>query len=143
MATTSDRRRSIAGKRILVVEDMMMIARDLQRTLEQAGCEVVGPSATLDDALVLAEGEALDGALLDIDLRGENSSPVASVLLRRGVPVVFTTGYEADSLPAGELRACPLLGKPVDHERLTRVLCDMLEERSRQSGQGSVPERLS
>jgi CheY-like chemotaxis protein len=80
---------------ILVVDDEAMIAMLLRDILEDRGCEVVGPAGAVAPALALiqAGGRALDGAILDINLRGELVYPVADVLIQHGVPFVFVTGY--------------------------------------------------
>ena len=78
---TSD---SLAGCRILVVEDEMLIAMLIEETLQELGCVVVGPVARLDTALQLASEEALDAAMLDVTIRGGHVYPVAERLLARG-----------------------------------------------------------
>jgi CheY-like chemotaxis protein len=90
----------LSGKRILVVEDEFMIAEGLAGMLEQCGVEVVGPAPTVGAALALATTEdQLDCAILDINLRGQMSYPVADALQERGIPFVFATGYDAHAIP--------------------------------------------
>lgn len=120
----------LVGKRILVVEDIVLLACDLKRRLELVGCTVIGPASTPSWAFQLAREEPLDGALLDIDLQGAPSTGVAIWLRRCGVPVIFTTGYASDSLPPGDLRDCPLLSKPLDFDNLADVLCAELTGRT-------------
>jgi len=87
------------GRRFLV-EDEYMMAEDLRRDLEQVGAEVLGPMPRVANALkLLAQADALDGAILDINLRGEKAYPVADALRERGVPFVLATGYEPWALP--------------------------------------------
>ena len=113
---------ALRGRRILVVEDEYMTADDLQHDLEQAGAEVVGPVPSVADALrLLVTEEAIDGAILDVNLRGEMAHPVAGVLRERGIPFVLATGYEQWSLPEA-YKDVPRCDKPVDLRHLARTL---------------------
>ncbi|MGF1627658.1 MAG: response regulator [Alphaproteobacteria bacterium] len=111
------------GKRLLVVEDEYLVATDLACALEAMGVMVVGPAGTVEDALDLVEsdGGRLDGAVLDINLRGERVYPVADALTARGVPFVFATGYDMATVPETYAQV-PRCEKPVDRARLTRLL---------------------
>ncbi len=116
------------GKRLLVVEDEFVIALDLQNLLEAAGHEVVALAASVPDALaLLAAGAApgrqplLDGAVLDVNLRGEPATPVADALAARGVPFVFVSGYGAAGRPAGHETA-PVLAKPYSEGDLLELV---------------------
>lgn len=100
----------LAGKRILVVEDEYYIAADLRQALGQEGAVVIGPAACLEDGVALA-GEALDAALLDVNLHGEYSFAVAEALDGRGVPYMFLTGYDSSAIPE-RYDAAPRLIKP-------------------------------
>jgi CheY-like chemotaxis protein len=92
---------TLAHRRVLLVEDEYFIAVELHSALESRGAEVVGPAATVKDALALVAGAGpLDGAVLDINLRGEMAYPVADALLTRGIPFVFTTGYDEAVIPS-------------------------------------------
>jgi CheY-like chemotaxis protein len=114
---------NIKGRRLLVVEDDFLIADDLANSLQDLGAEVVGPAGTVEDALQLLEsdGEQLDAAVLDINLREERVYPVASALAQRGIPFVFTTGYDTVAIPQVYASA-PRCEKPVDKMQLVRVL---------------------
>jgi len=93
---------TLRGCRVLVVEDEYLLADELQRELQQAGAVVIGPVGRLAAALQLARSEAvIDLALLDVNLGGETVFPAADHLAARGIPIVFTTGYDASSIPAG------------------------------------------
>ncbi|RDI53594.1 response regulator [Microvirga subterranea] len=113
---------ALRGRRILVVEDEYMMADDLQYDLEKAGAKVVGPVPSVADALrLLATEDAIDGAILDVNLRGEKAYPVADVLRDRGIPFVLATGYEQWALP-GAYKDVPRCEKPVDLRHLARTL---------------------
>ena len=114
--------RLLEGLKVLVVEDNLLLAEVTKILLEDSGCQVVGPAGWLQHGLELARSEALDGAILDINLHGEMSFPVAEVLRARGVPFVFVTGYEDRSIVPMAYRSAPRLDKPVADERLLEVL---------------------
>jgi len=101
--------------RILVVEDDMMTALDLAEMLRDIGATVVGPVGRLKQAWALANRDQLDGAVLDVQLDGDTTLDLAMDLLRRGVPVVFATAFDKQSLPA-QLAEVPRLAKPLDTE---------------------------
>jgi DNA-binding response OmpR family regulator len=98
---------------ILVVEDETMIAMFLDDMLTDLGCNVVGPAAAVAPALALIEanGHLLDGALLDVNLRGELAYPIADALARWGIPFVFVTGYAAGGIEV-RYAAIPAVTKP-------------------------------
>ena len=89
-------------------------------TLEEWGYEVAGPAATVADALRHVR-DGVDAAVLDINLGGEESLPVAEALLAQGAPFVFLTGYADRKLP-GALQDAPRLNKPVRPEELFEAL---------------------
>ena len=84
---------SLYGRRVLVVEDEMIVAWLLEDMLADFGCTIVGPAARIDQALAMIKAEALDAAVLDVNLNGQQSYPLADALVTRGVPFVFSTGY--------------------------------------------------
>ncbi len=89
------RRAPVAGRRVLIVEDDYHVASSLAFAFEAAGVGIVGPVATVEEALtVIAAGGRIDGAVLDINLRGQMAYPVADALLEQGVSFVITTGYD-------------------------------------------------
>lgn len=112
----------LAGRRILVAEDDYFIAYDLVAALEEAGALVVGPAASLAEALELIErSEALDGAVLDLNLQGELAYAAADALRGRAVPVVFTTGYDRGVLPP-RFADVPACRKPFAYGQVVRAL---------------------
>lgn len=83
----------LRGCRALLVEDEMLVAMAIEDALIDSGCEVVGPIARVDTALDVIRREPLNFALLDINLGGVMSYPIADELIARGVPFSFVTGY--------------------------------------------------
>ncbi|WP_315975084.1 response regulator [Microvirga yunnanensis] len=84
--------------RILVVEDEAMVSMLLEDMVLDCGCEIIGPVATFDRALEFAREGEFDVAVLDINLGGTLSYPIAEVIRTRGIPVIFATGYGAAGL---------------------------------------------
>lgn len=116
---------SLRGRRILIIEDEPLLALELATVLEEAGSVVIGPAGTPDEALHFIESTALDGALLDGNLRGLPVDDVAAALAKREVPFVFVSGYGRDSLPP-TFREVPLLGKPYNQDQLLDAAVQML-----------------
>jgi CheY-like chemotaxis protein len=114
--------RLLEGLKILVVEDNLLLAEVTKILLEDSGCRVVGPAGWLQRGLELAQGEPLDGAVLDINLHGEMSFAIAGVLQARGVPFIFVTGYEDRSIVPMAYRSAPRLDKPVPDEHLIEAM---------------------
>jgi DNA-binding response OmpR family regulator len=114
--------RLLEGLRVLVVEDNLLLAEVTRLLLEDSGCEVVGPAGRLHRGLKLARNEAIDGAILDINLHGEMSFPIAEVLSTRNVPFLFVTGYEDRSIVPIAFRSAPRLDKPVTDEQLLEAM---------------------
>jgi DNA-binding LytR/AlgR family response regulator len=122
VTTTADRTGTIQGRRILVVEDEYFVANDMENALVAAGAEVVGPVPTIEAALGLIRGgERLDGAVLDINLRGRMSFDVANALQERGIPFVFATGYDRTMIPAHHAHVIRC-EKPVDPVEIVGAL---------------------
>jgi CheY-like chemotaxis protein len=117
----------LQGMKILIVEDDYMIATDIASELENSGAEVIGPAGTIEDALSLIEiyGDQLDGAALDVNVRGRSVFPVADALLARDVPVVLSSGYDTRNLPPS-YQTLPHCDKPVDSEVLVRLIASSL-----------------
>ena len=109
------------GKRVLVAEDEYFIAKGIARHLKAIGAEVVGPVATIADALKLVEAEQLDGAVLDINLRGDLVFPVADALVARDVPIVFATGYGPGAIPE-RYAPIPRCEKPAEPQAFIQEL---------------------
>lgn len=117
--------KTLAGRRILVAEDETLLADELIDELEKIGAVVVGPFASVTQALEAIEREPrLDGALLNVHLRGAVSFPVADRLNRRGVPLLFVTGN--DVFARERYPAVTCLPKPFDMPRLVEALSALL-----------------
>jgi len=117
---------SLAGKRVLVVEDEAIVAMLLENILEDIGCTPVGPALGLEQALSLVAAEtALDAAILDVNLRGERVYPVAEALSGRGIPIIFATGYGEGGVE-GAWRGRPTVQKPYTVDDIVRTLASVL-----------------
>jgi CheY-like chemotaxis protein len=110
-----------AGKRILVVEDELMIRMLLQDMLADLGHTLAGEAGRLDEALALAKRGEFDVAILDVNLNGQPISPVVEVLVERGLPFVFATGYGARGVPE-PYRQTPTLQKPFQADALAQAI---------------------
>ena len=110
-----------AARRVLVVEDEALVAMLVEDALLDAGFSVIGPAATVEEALSLIGRERPDAVVLDLNLAGEVSTPVADELASRGIPYLIATGYGASGLPDGHKEAL-VLAKPYDPYELTAML---------------------
>ena len=119
----------LGGRRILIVEDEFLTAQQLENCIHDAGGEVVGPVASVDDALPIARSEWIDAALLDVNLRGRMVTPVAEELRARGIPFVLVTAYGREALPQAVLREAPLVPKANLAAGIRRVLTGVLAAR--------------
>jgi len=108
--------------RVLVVEDNLLIAEMLCEALADCGCEVVGPVADMRQGLALIAEHTPDGAMLDVNLSGTLSFPLAMALEERNVPFVFMTGYDDGVLFPPEFRKVRRLAKPFDARDVAEVL---------------------
>lgn len=108
--------------RVLIVEDQFMSALALVHAVEQLGFTVVGPAASVKDAMRLIEHDGCNAALLDINLGHETVEPVAKRLESLGCPFVFVTGYASPKLTDPRFKSCRIISKPVDSELLKSVM---------------------
>jgi DNA-binding response OmpR family regulator len=111
--------------RILVVDDEPLISMLMESWLVELGCEVVGPACSVEQGLDIAGSAELDGAILDVNLGGENSYGVAEALKRRGVPFAFATGDSKIDNEAGFTNPV-LLSKPFVFEEVKAVVGKLL-----------------
>lgn len=108
-------------RRVLVVEDEVLVGMMIEAMLHDLGYELAALATHLDQALALARSEPFDFALLDINLNGKQSFPVADVIRERGLPFLFATGYGNRILDA-PYTGVPILQKPFSLEELRRTL---------------------
>lgn len=113
--------KSSAGKRVLVVEDELMIRMLLQDMLADLGYRPAAEAGAIDEALALAQQGDFDLAILDVNLNGHPISPVVEVLVERGVPFIFATGYGQRGVPE-PYRRTPTLQKPFQAEALADAI---------------------
>lgn len=112
--------------RVFVVEDEAIISMGIEDIIETLGYQVVGPVAQLDEALSVATHGIFDCAILDVNIRGGNTYAVAEILLKRGCPFIFTTGYSGWSLPK-HLSGQKRLTKPYSVQELEEYLQTLAE----------------
>jgi CheY-like chemotaxis protein len=115
----------LSGRKVLVVEDEMIVVWLLEDMLVDLGCAIVGPANSVNQALAMIDAEAFDAAVLDVNLDGQMSYPVADALTARGMPFVFSTGYDKDTLRDG-YRTFPVLQKPFHRSELGDALAKLL-----------------
>jgi DNA-binding response OmpR family regulator len=115
----------LSGRRILLVEDELLIAMLLETALEDHGCVVVGPFGRLADAMRAAQSAALDGALMDVNLSGERIFPVAEILAARSVPFLLLSGYGDKAVP-DDRPDWPVISKPFQIERVLAALSGLI-----------------
>jgi len=108
-------------KRVLIVEDDVMIRMLIEDMLCDLGFAVAAEASKVHEALAAVDSTAFDVAILDVNLSGETTGPVAEALAARGTPFVFATGYGEHGLP-DQFRDRPLLKKPFQIESLKRML---------------------
>ena len=112
---------------ILVVEDEAMVSMLLEDMVLDCGGRIVGTVATFDQALAIARDAEFDVAILDLNLNGTLSYPIAAVLRARGISVIFATGYGAGEL-LDKFRDCPTLQKPFSQSEFAQSVtaaCDL------------------
>ena len=117
---------NVEGRRILVVEDEALTGLALELLLEEAGYEVIGPAARVQDALDLFESQKPQAAILDVNLFGESAMPIADALDRIGVPFIFCTGYQRGENIAPQHASAPVLAKPINGEYLLAAVNRLL-----------------
>jgi CheY-like chemotaxis protein len=111
----------LSGRRVLVVEDEMLVLMMIEDMLADLGCKSVTSAATVDKALALTNAQVFDVAILDINLNGNDSHPVAEALSARGVPFVYSTG-NTDHGSTNGYSGRPVLRKPFKFEELVAIL---------------------
>jgi CheY-like chemotaxis protein len=109
------------ARRVLVVEDELMIRMLLEGMLTDLGHTIAAEAGSIAEALKLVEQTDFDVALLDVNLNGQPITPVVEVLVARGLPFVFASGYGQSGVPE-PYRASPILQKPFQLEALAQAI---------------------
>ncbi len=125
---------NLAGLRVLVVEDEFLVALGLEDGLKALGCAVVGPVASLAAAVDAAENEAVDAALLDVNLNGESVYPAARLLAERNILFVFCSAFTARERMPREFTHKPRVAKPYTNRMIATALANVLTPQARHHG---------
>lgn len=120
----------LGGRNILIVEDEVLVAMDIEYALSDLGANVIGPAPTLANAMdYVSSGNKIDAAILDIDLAGEDVFPAAAVLHQRDVPFLFHTGHGLSIDVSTMFPTVQLCTKPMKMNRLLAELAALLKPR--------------
>lgn len=133
---------AVTGGRVLVVEDEALVAAALERSLASAGLEVVATAASVADAMAALDQTRPDAVVMDINLGGETSFPVAERLQAEQVPFLFVSGYQSSLVLPDALKSVPCLQKPLSAESLRRAIA-RLAPAAPPDGQGTEPAEPS
>jgi CheY-like chemotaxis protein len=112
---------ALAGLRVFVAEDEFHVLQLIEDMLAELGCAITDSVSSIGAAVERAAATHAQVALLDVNLRGKRIFPAAQILLRRRIPIVFSTGYGADGID-GEWQNCPVIQKPFSLDRLEVAL---------------------
>jgi CheY-like chemotaxis protein len=116
----------LVGKRVLIVEDEMLVALLIEDFLIELGCSPLGPCGSVANALAAASTEVFDLAVLDVNLDGEKVYPVAEFLAERHIPFLFLSGYGEEAIPEGH-RDWKVCAKPFRGDDLATMMSAALE----------------
>lgn len=119
---------SVARRRVLVVEDELMIRMLLEDMLDDLGYEIAGAAGRFDEAIALAREARFDVAILDVNIDGREVYPIAEAIAGRGLPFIFATGYGQCGLPE-RYRRLPTLPKPFQLDGLEHTLTNLFATR--------------
>ena len=117
-----------AAPRLLVVEDNALIAMDLEEILKSYGCQVVGPSVSVREALSKLDDEDIDVAVVDYQLADGTAASLTKVLDERGIPYAICTGTSEDTI-SSLYPNTPILGKPYNSEDVSMVVNSLIAAR--------------
>lgn len=118
---------AIQGRRILIVEDEILVAGELADDIEELGGDVVGPAYSVAEGRHLSQSADIDAAILDINLNGQKVYPVSDVLDRRGIPFIFHTGTVKGPVALKLYGGVPVVSKPSLTIDLLRALLSVLD----------------
>jgi len=116
----------LKGCRVLIVEDAVLLALELETGLSDAGAVIIGPAYELDEALTLLD-QPIDAAVLDANLNGQSVLPVAQALAERGIPFIFATGYGDTGAALAGYNA-PIVRKPYDVGQVARAVTELVRD---------------
>jgi DNA-binding NarL/FixJ family response regulator len=117
------------GLQVLVVEDQLIIAMDVESVLASHGASIVGTAATSDEALRLVSATPPDVAVLDVNLGAGTSIPVAEELVKLNIPFVFATGYGDTTMIPSHLTVAPIVRKPHDAGTLVAAVAAVAQSK--------------
>lgn len=123
-----------APLRFMILDDEIIVALDVEHMLTDLGHCVVGTANRMDGGMKIAQESDLDMAILDINVRGVLSFPIAEILRSRGVPVIFASGYGQRGL-IDAFRDAHVLTKPFDMDGLARIVAQARGSPTRQGPQ--------
>jgi DNA-binding NtrC family response regulator len=132
----------LTGRHILIVEDEALIAMELIDTLENLGASAMGPIAYVDDILPAVMKKRPDIVILDLNLQGVSSRPIAKLLIASGIPVVLSTGYVKADI-AAQFPGVPILEKPCASHETIAVLSTILMGKKNLRGPGDAAKRVA
>lgn len=118
----------LAGRTILVADDEIIIALDIEDTLASAGARIAGPCLTLASALEMIDQQSITAAVLDISLGKDTSEPIVDLLAARGIPIAFCTGKMLPETLQQKVPDAPVLGKPVQHQQLVETVARLTRQ---------------
>jgi CheY-like chemotaxis protein len=130
-------RLELSNRKVLVVEDEMMIAMLIEDMLDEFGCKLVGPATSVPRALDLIDKENVEIAVLDLNLDGQDTYAIADVLQQKNVPFIFATGYGSRGLRQGYQNR-PVLQKPFQARDLENALAEALAGSNAVAGDGEI-----
>lgn len=110
----------LSGRRVLIVEDEILILMMIEDMLTDLGCESIAVASKVDQAITLVEGQVFDAAMLDVNLNGIASYPIADALTARRVPYFFSTGNGVKDMKEG-YRDQDVLKKPFTFDQLSNM----------------------
>ena len=121
--------------RVLIVEDEAAVSMLMEDMVLDFGTEIVGPAASLDEAVALVRREHIDAAILDVNVRGTMAFEVADQMREAGIPIIFATGYGVRVIP-GRFQDAPILTKPFRFEAMKDALKKALADAPCEVGPG-------